>query len=66
MKHISDMSTRPKINTSDFKGYFLFSNFLDSNEDGTSSCSVVMDEVVRHNDPKIQECTTKSERGNNG
>ena len=56
MKPISDMSTRPKMNTSDFQGYFAFSSFLDSNEDGTSSCSVVMDEVVRQNDSHLRVC----------
>ena len=51
MKPISDMPTHPKINTSDSQGYSAFSNFLYSNEDGTSSRSMVMDEVVRQNDP---------------
>ena len=54
MKPISDMSTRPRINTSDLQGFLAFRNFLDSNEDGTSSCTVVIDAVMRQNDPTFK------------
>ena len=56
MTTIIDMFTRPKINTSDFQGFFTFSNFLDSTGDGTSSCSIVMDDVLRQDDPTFDLC----------
>ena len=54
MEVISNISTRPKLNTSDFHGFLAFSDFLDSCEDGTSSYSIMMYEIIRQDDPKFK------------
>ena len=46
MKVISDMYNMPKMNTSDFHGFFTFNECLYSTKDGTRNCSVVIEEVV--------------------
>ena len=47
IKPISDLTTTPKVGSSDLQGLLMLNEFLNYSESGTIRCTFVMDEVVR-------------------
>ena len=63
MKPISDLSSTPKIGSSDLEGLLVLKEFLDSSEPGTRSCTVVMDEAIHQDDRSYKNVLGRMRKG---